>query len=160
MMQFLNLFGVFGYFILLMLIGFVFGRLAEKRHYKSIRKREDEYRDLLVIPSRRLPIEFKNHESQLVQGNVVVAVDYFKMVVAGLRNLVGGRVSVFESLLDRARREAILRMQAEARKSGADAVFNFKFETIRLSGGRQRGIMAVEVLAYGTALSKADPDIA
>jgi uncharacterized protein YbjQ (UPF0145 family) len=44
-----------------------------------------------------------------VSGSVVVSVDYFKRFLAGLRTLVGGRVTSYETLLDRARREAILR---------------------------------------------------
>lgn len=153
MIDFLNNFGVLAYFVLLLVVGFVFGRVAEKRHYKSIREREQSLGRVLILPCRRAPPEYRRHESHLVQGNVVISVDYFKMVVAGLRNLVGGRVAVFESLLDRARREAILRMQEEARSCGADAVLNFKFESIRLTGRRGRGVMGVEVLAYGTALS-------
>ncbi|MFT6733724.1 MAG: hypothetical protein ACJAS9_001914 [Polaribacter sp.] len=37
--------------------------------------------------------------------------DYFKRFLAGLRNIFGGRVVTYESLVDRARREAILRMK-------------------------------------------------
>lgn len=139
-------------FLVLLLLGFVFGRLAEKRHYRRIREREDACRSLLVVPGRVLPGQYVHHQSRLVRGNVVISVDYFKVVVAGLRNLVGGRVATFESLLDRARREAILRMQAEARECGADAVYNMKFETSRVSGNAGQSVGSVEVLAYGTAL--------
>lgn len=139
-------------FLVLLLLGFVFGRLAEKRHYRRIRAREDAYRGLIVVPGRVLPSQYVRHQSQLVRGNVVISVDYFKVVVAGLRNLVGGRVATFESLLDRGRREAILRMQAQARECGADAVYNMKFETSRVSGNAGQAVGSIEVLAYGTAL--------
>jgi uncharacterized protein YbjQ (UPF0145 family) len=88
----------------------------------------------------------------LVSGNVVISVDYFKTIVAGLRNLVGGNISAYESLLDRARREAILRMQQQAAELDARAVINMKFETSRISGNAGSAVGAVEVLAYGTAL--------
>ena len=104
------------------------------------------------MPGRVLPSQYVHHQSRLVRGNVVVSVDYFKVVVAGLRNLVGGRVATFESLLDRGRREAILRMQAQARECGADAVYNMKFETSRVSGNAGQSVGSIEVLAYGTAL--------
>lgn len=139
-------------FLVLLALGFGFGRLAERRHYKRIRAREEALRELVVVPGRVLPRAYVRHESRLVSGNVVISVDYFKTIVAGLRNLVGGRVSVFESLLDRARREAVLRMQDEAHALGADAVFNLKFETSRVSGNARKGVGSVEVLAYGTAL--------
>ena len=87
-------------------------------------------------------------------GSVVISVDYFKTVVAGLRNLVGGNISAYESLLDRARREAVLRMQEQAVSIGAEAVVNMKFETARVSGNAAQAIGSVEVLAYGTALIK------
>jgi uncharacterized protein YbjQ (UPF0145 family) len=82
----------------------------------------------------------------------VISVDYFKTVAAGLRGLFGGRIGAYESLLDRARREAILRMQEDARKLGAEAVFNLKFETSRIAQNAGQGLGSVEVLAYGTAL--------
>ena len=139
-------------FLLVMLaLGFGFGRLAEKRHYRSIHQREDSLRHLLVLPDKTPPAQFLNHDSVLVSGSVVISVDYFKTFVASLRNLVGGRVSSYESLLDRARREAILRMQEEADAYGADAVFNLKFETSRIGQNGQQGLGSVEVLAYGTA---------
>lgn len=137
----------------LLLLGYVFGRLAERRHYRSIQAREDQYRQLLVLAERHLPPEYvTGHESCLVMGNVVVSVDYFKMMIAALRNLVGGSIGAFESLLDRARREAILRMQEQASALGAGVVFNVKLETCRVSGDASRGVGSVEVMAYGTAL--------
>lgn len=90
--------------------------------------------------------------SSLVAGNVVVSIDYFKKISAGLRNILGGRVSAYESLVERARREAILRMKEEARDIGADAIFNVKLETSSITKGAKGQVGAVEVLAYGTAL--------
>ncbi|GAB5450336.1 MAG: heavy metal-binding domain-containing protein [Halioglobus sp.] len=141
-----------GIFLLLLALGYFFGRRAEQKHYKSIREREDRMRSLVVISERFPPPELLRHGTQLVSGNVVVSVDYFKTVVAALRNLVGGNISSYESLLDRARREAVLRMQEEAESLGADAVINIKFETSRVSGNAGQALGSVEVLAYGTAM--------
>jgi uncharacterized protein YbjQ (UPF0145 family) len=88
----------------------------------------------------------------MVTGSVVISVDYFKRFVAGLRKLVGGRVTTYETLLDRARREAILRMKERAKDLGAYIVFNVKIETASISKGRKQTVGSVEVLAYGTAL--------
>ena len=38
----------------------------------------------------------------LVSGNVVVSVDHFKRFLAGLRNIVGGRLKAYETILDSA----------------------------------------------------------
>ncbi len=138
-------------FILLLALGYGFGRFAESRHYKSILRREQAFRNILLIAARFPPPDLMPERTQLVAGSVVVSVDYFKRFLAGLRNLFGGRVRSYESLLDRARREAILRMKSEARALGADMVFNIKMETASISKGRRNTIGAVEVLAYGTA---------
>lgn len=139
-------------FLVLLGLGYFFGRLAESRHYKRIHQREQAYRQLLVMPEKFPPIQYARHSSTLVSGNVVISVDYFKTVAAGLRSIFGGRVTAYESLLDRARREAVLRMQEDAQDKGADAVYNLKFETARIGENAGKGLGSVEVLAYGTAL--------
>ncbi len=144
-------------FLVLILLGYGFGRLAERRHYASIIKRETRYRqDVLLIQSSLPPPSEQPPRAQLVTGSVVISVDYFKRFLAGLRGLFGGRVRSYESLVDRARREAILRMQEQAQQLGADKVINLKLETASISKGRKQKIGSVEVLAYGTALIPAD----
>ena len=133
-------------------LGYVFGQSIEKRHYLSIIKRESQLRSIPVIASKILPDEFTPCQTQLVSGNVVISVDYFKKFVAGLRSIVGGRMTSYESLIDRARREAILRMKQEAKRLNADYVFNIKMETSSISKGAKNNIGSVEVLAYGTAV--------
>ena len=141
-----------GLFLCLLLVGYFFGRLAEKRHYKSIFKRERKMRNVYLSTDRFPTTEFLYHDGQLVQGSVVISVDYFKVIIAGLKTIVGGRLTAYESLLDRGRREAILRMQQQAHTMKAEAVINTKFETSRISGNAGKGIGSIEVLAYGTAM--------
>jgi len=140
------------FFLTLLVLGYVFGQMAEKRHFRSIIQREQELRDVLCFTERKLP-EMGDVGSSLVCGSVVVSIDFFKKFVAGLRNLVGGRVSSYESLLERARREAILRMKAEAKAKGARSVWNVRLETSSISKDARQGVGAVEVLAYGTAIT-------
>jgi uncharacterized protein YbjQ (UPF0145 family) len=138
-------------FLIFLLLGYVFGQRAEKRHFRSIIEREKQLRDILVFSERRIP-DAEQLDGSLVCGSVVISVDFFKRFVAGLRSLVGGRVSAYESLLERARREAILRMKEEARRGGAQSVWNTRLETASIYKGAQQSIGAVEVLAYGTAV--------
>lgn len=141
-------------FLILMALGYGFGQYFERRHYKSIRKREAELKDILIIQTKiPLPQLSSNHDQFLVNGSVVISVDYFKRFVASLRNLVGGRVTPYETLLDRARREAILRMKEEAMQSGAKMILNVKYEMCSIYKGRRNQIGSVEALAYGTAFS-------
>ncbi len=140
------------FFVLLLLSGFVIGSVAERRHRKSIIKRELQFNALPAIASRR-PAEDRPYAQMLVTGSVVIGSDYFKTFLSGLINLFGGRVTPYESLIDRARREATLRMKEQASQLNASYVFNVKFETMRIAAGR---VPALEVLAYGTALVATD----
>lgn len=140
-------------FLLLLGIGYGFGRLLEGRHFRSIIEREQQLNALPAIAVKFPPAQLPAPRTRLVCGSVVISVDYFKRFLARLRNIVGGRVKSYESLLDRARREAILRMKEQARAQGATMVFNVKLETASISKGRrQKTIGSVEVLAYGTAV--------
>ena len=139
--------------LVLISLGYFFGRHAEKRHYKSIIQREQTMNALPAIASR-IPPSDGYYQQTLVSGNVVIANDYFKTFAAGLRNLFGGKVSSYESLLDRGRREALLRMKKEAQDLNAQLVFNVKYETASISKGNNNKMPMIEVLAYGTALKK------
>ena len=142
-------------FMVLIVVGYVSGAIAEKRHYASIKKREQEMVELPVVTIRNVHSDSDVQESGLVMGSAVISIDYFKRFLAELRNLFGGRVRSYESLVDRARREAILRMKQEAQRKHADLIINFRLETsaIGKSANRKRHIGSVEALAYGTAVS-------
>ena len=140
------------YLITLLLAGYIFGQVLEKKHYRSIRERESALRNIPTIASKKLPKSFGPCATTLVAGNVVISVDAFKKFVAKLRMLVGGRITSYETLIDRARREALLRMKQSASDLGANYVFNVKMETSSISKGSRESIGSVEVLAYGTAI--------
>ena len=139
--------------LLLLIIGYIVGTTLEQKHYKSIRERERALTSILVFESK-FPKGEDGNGGQLVQGNVVVSVDYFKRFVASLRKLVGGRLRSYESLLDRGRREAVLRMKEEAERLGANHIFNVRFETASISQGAQGALGSVEVLVYGSAVKR------
>lgn len=136
----------------LLFLAYFTGSYLERRHFASIRRREAETRDLMVFASKQLPADRPCRDARLVMGSVVISSDYFKTFLAGLRALIGGKIHAYETLLDRARREAILRMKEEAAASGANMVFNVKFETARIMSGRGKGAISVEAFAYGTAV--------
>lgn len=136
----------------LLTIGYFFGSSLERRHFRSILKRENELRDVHTFSTRHLPPDAQG-DAALVAGNVVISIDYFKKISAGLRGLIGGRVSAYESLVERARREAVLRMKLEAKQRGASSIWNVKLETSSITKGNDDRVVSVEVLAYGTALN-------
>lgn len=141
-------------FLTLLLLGYAAGSYAERRHYRSIRERERELVKLAVVTAEGRFDPERVEEAFLVNGSVVVSTDYFKRLLAILRNIFGGRVKAYESLVDRARREAILRMKAEANARGAQMIVNLRLETATIgrSANRKKQIGSVEAMAYGTAV--------
>ncbi len=139
-------------FVVLLTLGYAVGRWQEARHFVAIQRREKELAGVLAFSTRHPPRELPSVETRLVCGSTVISVDYFKQFSAALRGLLGGRINAYESLLERARREALLRMKNDAAAHGASAVFNVKLETASITKGARNQIGCVEVLAYGTAL--------
>lgn len=81
-----------------------------------------------------------------VRGSTVRAKHIGTDIVASLKNLVGGEVHGYSSMLAGAREQALDRMTDEARALGADAVVATRLETSSIMNG------ASEILAYGTAV--------
>ena len=141
--------------IFLLLLAWFTGRYAERRHYRSLKRREQEMSGMMVTDVKSFPGGADpNRGGELVQGQAVIATDYLKSFLASLRNIFGGEVKSYESLLQRARREAILRMMAQARSRGYNAVCNIRLTMSDIGGmAGAKGAAMVEVLAWGTAYS-------
>jgi len=143
-----------GLFVVLLVIGLTFGRANERRHFRELLLLEQSLTDIVVCNGSGPVDSGTFRSSALVAGSVVIAEDYFKRVAASLKSLVGGRLIAYETLLERGRREAIVRMKEHARRLGATHVVNVRLETASLSedwSGR-RPMFSAEFIAYGTAL--------
>ena len=138
--------------ITLIALGYFAGTWAEKRHYRSIERRETAYLHLPAITVKNIGVnESKVREVKMVYGSAVISIDYFKRILAGLRNIFGGTVKSYETLLDRARREALLRMKEMA--ADATMVINVRIETSAIGKTkRNKNVGCLEAVAYGTAL--------
>jgi uncharacterized protein YbjQ (UPF0145 family) len=137
----------------LLVVTYFIGTALERRHYASIRERESRWRNFPAITIRSIPSHWQVIECTLITGSVVISVDYFKRFLAGLRMIFGGRVKAYETLLDRARREALLRLKEDAVERGYQAVVNVRLETCRLANARKsQSIAGLEVLAFGTGV--------
>ena len=82
----------------------------------------------------------------IARGNTVKARNVGRDITQGIRNLAGGELTAYSTLLSQARDEAIERMEAHAVEMGGDAVVNVRMETSEITKG------ASEVIAYGTAV--------
>lgn len=141
-------------FIILVAIGYTTGTIAEKRHYRSIEKRERAFLKLPAVNiENALDEDVVVVNARLVTGSAVISLDYFKRVLAGLRNIFGGEVMSYETLIDRARREAVLRMKETV--GSEDIILNVRIETsaIGRSANKRKSVGSIEALAYGTAVT-------
>ncbi len=149
--------GVFFLYVLgvpgLFLVAALAGELLAGRHLRSLRERE--------AASRAAPMGTVPHHaeasatiasSRLVMGSAVISLDLMKHIVSDLMiHLGGGGIDTYQSLLDRARREAVLRMQAQVSES--ERIINVRIETSMVSvRGIKGNAGCVEALAYGTAV--------
>lgn len=139
--------------ILLVLVwcGLVFWKLNEKKHYKSIIKKEKIYKDINIISDKDLQSIITVQKNQeLLSAGTVVAIDYFKKLMAWFVNFFWGRMKSYESLVDRARREAILRLKEKATDRWYNTLVNVRIETSSISKWVKWNIWSVEALAYAT----------
>jgi uncharacterized protein YbjQ (UPF0145 family) len=137
--------------VLLIVIGKVVGSRVERRHYASIVERETQFRNRPAVSTKQTDSSLKIRSASLAVGSVVVSVDHFKRFLSGFRMFFGGEVRSYASLIDRARREAVLRMKES--EPNADAYINTRLETSTIASTTgNEGIGTIEVLAYGTAV--------
>ncbi len=134
------------------LVCMLIGKGIELHHFKKLRLREQQLSGIIVTNLKTIPPRYENAQPILVMGSAVIATDYFKVFAAGLRTLFGGEMKSYVTLMERARREAMLRMLEQAAQQGASAVWNIRYETTTTQGQQKKKPGGVEVLAYGTAL--------
>jgi uncharacterized protein YbjQ (UPF0145 family) len=152
----------FKFFIgfVLIAVGYFKGSKKEKEHFRSIQEREAKYLYLPAVTSNLKTVMAgesmdKITSADMVTGSVVMAADSFKSFLSNMISIVGGNLTPYQSMMDRARREAILRMKADA--SGADMIVNVRIQSHSIGSPHhdrqaKSGGKAIEVLAYGTAL--------
>ena len=132
-------------FVILFMIGWSVGRHVERKHFNELHAQEQRLAYITLDTHR---FQTSPHTGQMVSSNVVISHDYFKYVLANIQNFFGGRLTHYESVVERARREAIVRLKLEAEKMGATHIMGLRLSTTEL--GMQGGM--VEVFAYGTAI--------
>ena len=94
-----------------------------------------------TVPGKKIVEHFG-----IVQGSTVRAKHVGRDFMASLKNLVGGELKGYTELLQDSRKEAMRRMEDQARQMGANAIVNIRFATSSVAQG------AAELFAYGTAV--------
>ena len=134
----------------LLVVAYFTGKFAEKRHYLSIQQREERWLTIPATTTKHLPELPAVASADLAVGSVVVSVDHFKRFLATFRQVFGGEMKSYASVIDRGRREAILRMKES--HPDADMFLNCRLETSSISKGRGKAVGCAEVVAYSTAV--------
>lgn len=72
----------------------------------------------------------------IVTGEAILGTNIFRDVFAAVRDVVGGRSSAYEKELAKAREIAMLEIEANAQKAGANAVvgIDIDYETVGQNG--------------------------
>jgi uncharacterized protein YbjQ (UPF0145 family) len=82
----------------------------------------------------------------LVRGIIVRSRSLVGNIGAGLQSLIGGNITIYTSLCERAREDAYQLMLRHAAELGANAVISVRYDANDVAAG------VTEVLAYGTAV--------
>lgn len=148
-----------GIVVALLIVGLSAGRIAERRHFRRLAEREQAYAGSFILTDlKSYPGGVDgSRPPALVSGEVVISSDYFKTFAAALRKIIGGELRGLETLMQRARREAVLRMLDRARAAGYDAVCNIRIEGYDIAGaGQSRGkaMVLVAIQVSGTAYKR------
>ncbi len=85
----------------------------------------------------------------VVTGETIVGANIFKDIMAGIRDIVGGRSGAYEKAFRKAREIAFEEMQQEAAELGANAIVGIDIDTETV--GAQGGMLMVSV--NGTAVT-------
>lgn len=83
----------------------------------------------------------------VVRGVVVRSRSVVGTIGASLQTLLGGNISLFTELAERARQQAFDTMLVQAHLAGADAVIGIRYDATEVMKG------VTEVLCYGTAVT-------
>jgi len=82
----------------------------------------------------------------LVRGITVRSRSIVGNFGASIQSLFGGNITIYETLCEQAREQALEKMFAHARQVGANAVIGVRYDATELMPG------ITEVLCYGTAV--------
>ncbi|MEP7168829.1 MAG: YbjQ family protein [Bacteroidota bacterium] len=85
-------------------------------------------------------------ELGIVRGITVRSRNIIANIGAGLQSLIGGNISLYTELCEKAREEAFEFMIQHADEMGANAIIAMRYDANEVTAG------ITEVLAYGTAV--------
>lgn len=148
-----------GLLLFMLALGYFAGSYAERRHFQNLDRREAALGNFSVSQLKTFPDAIPGGQPpQLFVGEAVIATDYLKSFLSSLRKIFGGELRSYQSLLIRARREALLRIVEEASAKGYNSICNVRYETADVGGNSSSNRVAtVAILASATAYQRSAP---
>ena len=86
----------------------------------------------------------------IVKGSTVQTVNAIKDIGAGLKTIIGGELTKYNEMMDKARAMTTERMIREAESLRANAIVGVRYSSASVMQG------AAEIMAYGTAVKFTD----
>lgn len=141
--------------LFLLALGLFVGGATERRHFRSLTAREEATQSMLVTQLKTFPeIQPGSTAPKAFFAEVVIGADYLKTFLSVFRSIFGGELRSFRSILERARREALMRIKEQAASEGYNALCNVRIETADIGGrgqNRKNKMVMASILASGTA---------
>ena len=101
---------------------------------------------MIVSTTEKIPNKEIVEILGIARGSTVRARNIGKDILAALKNIVGGEIEEYTQLQAYSREQAMQRMIDDAKRLGAEAIVNVRFQSSMIMQG------AAEILAYGTAV--------
>ena len=104
---------------------------------------------ILTTENTPMPYQWKGFVNSVSVYSVFVARD----ILAGLKNLKGGKISEFEDMIQSAIDDATETIKSKAVELDADAIIGFRLQSTMVGEG------CAEIIAYGTAVKLIRPEV-
>jgi uncharacterized protein YbjQ (UPF0145 family) len=143
---------------LILIFGAMFiGTITEKRHLARLDAAEDELAGMVRSSLKMPPGLSESAGGELCIGECVIATDHFKNFVAQFIKFFGGEFRFYRTMMERSRREALVRLMRDAQRKGYSGVCNVRLETADVggnstsAGGKGKKMVMSSIIASGTA---------
>lgn len=101
---------------------------------------------MIIASTEKIPGKEVVMYKGFVKGSTIQAKHIGSDILAGLKNIVGGEIKEYSSMMEKARQIAIGRMVKEAEEMGANAIIAVRLQSSNVMNS------ASEIVAYGTAV--------
>ena len=101
---------------------------------------------MIIVTTNDLPSYRITRVIGVVRGLTVRSRSIIGNIGGAIQSIFGGNITVYTTLAEQARKEALDLLTADAQKAGANAIIAMRYDANEIMDG------ITEVLAYGTAV--------